>query len=454
MPEKRILIIGAGPTGLGAGYRLRELGYESWALYERADDVGGHAASHVDAQGFLWDEGGHVIFSHYPYFDRLIDQMLGGEVHERVRESWILSPEFRVPYPFQNNLRYLPKPLQVSCLLGAARAAADFSGRDAQNFREWILATFGEGIAETFMFPYNSKVWTTPLEEMSKSWIAERVAVVDFKRLLENVVYERDDVGWGPNSKFKFPLHGGTGEIYRRIGRTFASKLHTGKKLVELDSARHRVSFSDGSGDTYDVLISTAPLDYLALILKPADARLQEAAVDLHHNNLLVLGIGLRKKIETSNCWTYFTDQGIPCYRSTNFSHYSPFNVPDGDVEHYSSIMCEMSFRVGESPEPEQAMEETVAGLIRAKVLEESDRDRIISRYHRVVPYSYPIPTLRRDRALGILQPMLMDQGIYSRGRFGAWRYEIGNMDHSVMMGVEAVNHILTGEKESVFHSS
>jgi hypothetical protein len=70
------------------------------------------------------------------------------------------------------------------------------------------------------------------------------------------------------------------------------------------------------------------------------------------------------------------------------------------------------------------------------------------------VGYSYPIPTLGRDRARGVLQPALLEKGIYSRGRFGAWRYEIGNMDHSVMMGVEAVNNILTGEKEEVFHSS
>ena len=95
-----------------------------------------------------------------------------------------------------------------------------------------------------------------------------------------------------------------------------------------------------------------------------------------------------------------------------------------------------------------------IAGLIRAKILEESDRERIVSRYHRAVAYSYPIPTLGRDHALGILQPALLEKGIYSRGRFGAWRYEIGNMDHSVLMGVEAVNHILAGEKELVFHSS
>jgi protoporphyrinogen oxidase len=454
MASKKVVIIGAGPTGLGAAYRLYELGYDNWVLYEKTEDVGGHSTSHIDACGFVWDEGGHVIFSHYPYFDNLIEKMLGKEVHERIRESWIVKGDCWVPYPFQSNLRYLPKPVQVSCLIGAAKAAVNGGGRDAANFRDWILGTFGEGIAEAFMFPYNSKVWTTPLEQMSKSWIADRVAVVDFKRLLENVLYERDDVGWGPNSKFKFPLHGGTGQIYRRMAEHFSSKIHAGKQLAEVDPGRRRVSFADGSGDSYDVLISTAPLDLLVQMLRPADERLREAATGLEHNNLLVVGVGLRKKIETGRCWIYFTDSEMPCYRATYFSHYSPFNVPNGDTEHYSSLMCEVSFRVGETPDPERVLEQVIAGLIRAKILEESDRERVVSRYHRVVAYSYPIPTLGRDRALGILQPALLEKEIYSRGRFGAWRYEVGNMDHSVLMGVEAVNHILAGEKELVFHSS
>jgi protoporphyrinogen oxidase len=454
MDQTKIVIIGAGPTGLGAAYRLYELGYENWVLYEKSDYVGGHASSHVDAQGFVWDEGGHVIFSHYPYFDKLIDRMLGSEENQLVRESWIVRENSWVPYPLQNNLRYLPKPVQVECILGAAAAASNGRAKEAANFREWILASFGEGIANAFMFPYNAKVWTTPLERMSKSWIAERVAVADFKRILENVLLERDDVGWGPNSKFRFPLHGGTGEIYRRMADCFPAKVQRGKELVQVDCARRQVSFADGSGDTYDILISSAPIDLLVQNLKEADGELREAAGRLEHNNLLVLGIGLKKKIDTGKCWIYFADDSMPCYRGTYFSHYSRFNVPDGDTEQFSSLMCEMSFRVGEPPDPEHILGQVIAELIRVKILQESDRQRIVSRYSRAVPYSYPIPTLDRDRALGILQPALLQRGIYSRGRFGAWRYEIGNMDHSVMMGVEAVDNIVKGEKENVFRSS
>jgi len=454
MNQKKIVIIGAGPTGLGAAYRLHELNYDNWVLYEKSDYVGGHASSHVDAHGFVWDEGGHVIFSHYPYFDKLVDEMLGNAENQLIRESWIVKGESWIPYPFQNNLRYLPKPIQVSCLLGAAKAAANGNAKSAANFRDWILATFGDGIAEAFMFPYNSKVWTTPLEQMSKSWMAERVSVVDFKRLLENVLYERDDASWGPNSKFRFPVHGGTGEIYRNMAKRFPGKIRTSKELVAVDTASRRVSFADGTGDSYDVLISTGPLDLLTRMLKGADGKLLDAAGELQHNNLLVLGLGLEKKIETGKCWIYFADPEMPCYRATYFSHYSAFNVPNGDTERYSSLMCEMSFRAGETPNAEMVLDQVISGLIRNKMLEESDRNRIVSRYHRAVAYSYPIPTLGRDRALAVLQPALLEKGIYSRGRFGAWRYEIGNMDHSVMMGVEAIDNVLTGAEETVFRSA
>ena len=64
------------------------------------------------------------------------------------------------------------------------------------------------------------------------------------------------------------------------------------------------------------------------------------------------------------------------------------------------------------------------------------------------VDYSYPVPTIDRNASLGVLQRYLRSHNIFSRGRFGAWQYEIGNMDHSVMQGVELVNFWLHGEPE------
>ncbi len=206
--EKKIVIIGAGPTGLGAGYRLQELGYSNFEIYDGLDHAGGLASSYTDSAGFTWDVGGHVMFSHYKYYDRVFDDLMGADFQLNLRESWVRMCNTWVPYPFQNNIRYLPREVVCECILGLIEAQTRRDHRTATNFDEFIDAVFGDGIARHFMKPYNFKVWAHPMSMMNKEWIGERVAMIDIRRALENVLLEKDDFGWGPNNQFKFPLSG------------------------------------------------------------------------------------------------------------------------------------------------------------------------------------------------------------------------------------------------------
>src|SRR5436190_23799772 len=72
----RMVIIGAGLTGLGAAYRLRELGVDDYVVLEADAEVGGLARSFRDDSGFTYDVGGHLFFSHYHYYDRVMDDAL------------------------------------------------------------------------------------------------------------------------------------------------------------------------------------------------------------------------------------------------------------------------------------------------------------------------------------------------------------------------------------------
>ena len=63
------------------------------------------------------------------------------------------------------------------------------------------------------------------------------------------------------------------------------------------------------------------------------------------------------------------------------------------------------------------------------------------------------MPTVGRDAALDTIQPWLAAHGIYSRGRFGSWRYEIGNMDHAVKMGIDVARLIVEGRPEELWSS-
>jgi len=440
----RILIIGAGPCGLGAAWRLNESGHGDWLLVEREPQPGGLAASFADDNGFTWDIGGHVLFSHYGLFSGVVGDALAGEFLEHEREAWIHTLGRFVPYPFQYNIHRLPDNMRDECLAGLREASERSDAPDApSNFGEWIDATFGVGIARHFMRPYNTKVWARPPEKMGWRWIGERVAVPDVARVEENVRLGRDDIGWGPNNTFRFPATGGTGAIWRVL----AEKLPPGKRrlnteIIAVDIDARTCRTATGEELHYDSLISTMPLTELA----------RSAGLDVPHlaaTRAHILGLGLAgRPPETlrTKCWMYFPDPECPFYRATVFSNYSPQNVPAASP--HWSLMFEVC--VPEKADAAELWERTLesarkAGLIPAGA-------QIASRWSMFVPHVYPVPTLGRDTAIAGILPRLEAAGVLSRGRFGAWKYEVGNMDHSFMQGVEAADHILHGSEEITLH--
>ena len=446
----KIVIIGAGPTGLGAAYRLQELGYNNWEIYERSSYVGGLSASFEDDKGFTWDIGGHVLFSHYDYVDKLVGKLLGSEYLVHRRNAWIWLMNRWVPYPFQDNIRWLPKDKVVECLLGMIKVQSYNTGR-TENFEEWIINTFGEGIARYFMLPYNRKVWACPLLSMDKKWIAERVSVINIEKVLKNVINEMDDVEWGPNSQFRFPLRGGTGGLFARFLPYIKHNLKLDEEMAAVDTDMKTVKFASGNKAGYDILLNTIPLDQFITKMTPKRDTLLDAAKLLKHNSLFSVGIGINKPCPSEKCWIYFPEESCCFYRVTYFSNYSPNNVPNS--EKYYSLACETSYSAYKPESEDNIVEKTIEGLVNTGLINEADKGLIETTHLTQANYSYPVPTLERDIALGKIQPYLEKAGVYSRGRFGAWKYEIGNMDHSIMQGVELVNRVLLGETEKTWSS-
>src|SRR5438045_5048235 len=118
MTEKKFIIIGAGPTSLGAAYRLKELGFNNFQMYDRLGHIGGLASSFTDSAGFTWDIGGHVMFSHYKYYDDIFDKLMGRDYQLNMRECWVRMFDRWVPYPSQNNRPYPPQDDTYEGLLG------------------------------------------------------------------------------------------------------------------------------------------------------------------------------------------------------------------------------------------------------------------------------------------------------------------------------------------------
>lgn len=444
---EKILILGAGPTGLGAARRLEELGRKDWLLLESGPEAGGLAASFTDEHGFTWDIGGHVQFSHYEYFDHAMEEFLGKEgwLHHE-RESWVWMRDRFIPYPFQNNIRRLPAADLDKCLAGLVDITRNGHVKPA-NFREWILATFGPGLADVFMLPYNFKVWAYPPERMNAVWVGERVAVADLKRVLHNLVHAKDDVSWGPNNTFQFPKFGGTGAIWRACAeRLPQEKLLFNTRVTRIDLDKKLAETSDGRNFYYEQLISTIPLT--ELIKLTGQSQFQAAAErGLLYSSSNIFGIGLRGKPRedlAKKCWMYFPEDNCPFYRVTVFSNYSPNNVPD--INQHWSLMAEVSESPVKPVDQARLMEQVIEGVLATKLIER--REDIISTWSYRAGYGYPTPGLERDAALAEMIPFFDRHDVFSRGRFGLWKYEVSNQDHSFMQGVEVAERLVNGRRE------
>ena len=584
--NSRILIIGAGPAGLGAAWRCQELGAD-WTLLEAAEEPGGLSASFVDPAGFTWDFGGHVLFSHYEYFDRVMDELLGPEGWlTHVRSAWVYMNGRMIAYPLQNNIHQLAPADAAACIDGLEAAAREAASRQAgrpdgtapavaaadeahASLRDWFYGRFGRALAELFLIPYNTKQWAHDPAMLSATWVGQRVAPVDAAKLRRQLaqqgtvekgtggkgtgsvsasfaetvpvsVASRSPVpglrspatagtgtangaepvpfaavpiaaapsGWGPNARFRFPLRGGTGAVWSEcFGRLDPSRAHLGREVVGIDADRKQAICRDGSTWPYDTLISTIPLDTLASItshsqadtrhsqadtchpqaslpsawgcelsrdirtVNPADSPqrpsnigkrtalgggrgdvrgLSDLAGRLKYSSTNVVGLGfdgpLPEALAGRN-WIYFPYDDVPCYRATVFSNYSPHNTPPG--RQCWSLMCEVSQSPYKPVDVASLPGQLLMGLRNCGLLAGLGEPASIWQAHR--RHGYPIPTLDRDAILAEIHAQLEAMSILSRGRFGGWKYEVGNMDHCFMQGLEAVDRIIRGKDERTY---
>lgn len=457
MPDSgRIVILGAGPCGLACADELARLGHRSFLLLEAACAPGGLASSVVDEAGFTWDLGGHVVFSHFGEFDRLLAELFTDEEllhhdrssYTRYRDGW-------TPYPFQQHLHHLPPKDAAACLRDLLTAGpGPRDSATSADFATWLVTVYGRALVDRFFAPYNTKVWATPLEEMGSAWVAERVAPVDVEEILAAFVGAAAPARrWGPNATFAFPAAGGTGEIWRRLAaRIGAGYLRTQARAVAVDPGTRAVTLSDGEEIGYDRLVATGPLDQLAAMTTTCPAPLRRAAGRLQHTTVAMVGLGYRTPTTDARSWLYFPQPDVPFYRATNFSKYAPANVPGAEVSSYSAWMTETSLTTGQGVDRDALVRSCDQALRRHGLV--PAQAPLASSHVEVIPYAYPVPTLGRDEVLAQVMPWMEERGIYPRGRFGTWRYEIGNMDHAVKMGIDIARRLVNGTREELLAST
>lgn len=430
--ETSTVILGAGLCGLSAAYHLQQ-NHSDFILIERETEAGGLARTET-YDGFSFDHSIHILYTRDPYVTSLIcDHLLAGNIRRQARESYCYTAGVYTEYPYQTNHYGLPPEIVADNLLGLIQAKAAANGPPL-HFEDWIYRTFGPGIAERFMIPYNRRQWAWDLKDMNYDWIADRVPTPDLRDVLLGSL-RPPPRKHGPNHEFWYPREGGIGALARAFARRIApERLWTGSAVTAIDSQRREVELAGGKRVRFERMISTLPLPITVHLMQPAvPEEIRRRAAALKHNIVHTVNVGFELD-GTAPCtpmhWVYFPEDETIFHRASFPGAFSPSMTPEG----CGSVQVEISESAHQPCDREHLLDRALEGLRHVGIL--TERNHVRASGIVTLDPAYIIYDLTHRENTRIIRDFLNDVHIDSRGRFGEWEYS--NMDQAILSGKTA----------------
>ncbi|WP_427966342.1 NAD(P)/FAD-dependent oxidoreductase [Altererythrobacter sp.] len=455
-----VVIIGAGPAGLTAGYLLTKQG-KTVAIVEKDDTYVGGISRTVEYEGYRFDIGGHRFFSKSQQVVDLWNEILPDDFIQRPRMSRIYYEGKFYSYPLRafealGNLGILRS---TACMLSYLRYKL-FPIENVKSFEDWTTNQFGQKLYSIFFKTYTEKVWGMPCDEMSADWAAQRIkglslwgAVVDglkrslglnkspndgkVKTLLETFRYPRLGPGMMWEAARDKILASGKGQVL--MGHSLGQLAGDGKGGWNM-SAR---------GPQGDVqihakhAISSAPMRELSRRLHPLPESTLQAS-ELKYRDFLTVALMIRSEDLFPDNWIYIHDSKVKVGRVQNFRSWSPEMVPDPDVAcvglEYFCFEGDGLWSMADDDLVDLAKREMdILGLV--------DPEKVIGgavvRQEKAYPvydedYAANVDAMRRELEAKY-------ESLHLVGRNGMHRYN--NQDHAMMTAMLTVENILAGER-------
>jgi protoporphyrinogen oxidase len=105
------------------------------------------------------------------------------------------------------------------------------------SFADWIENTFGRGIAECYLLPYNRKIWNYPPGKMSAHWVEGRVPRPPVEDIIRSAVGIETE-GYTHQAVFSYPVEGGIEALVRAIAGPIMDRVKCGFRVSTVEDGR------------------------------------------------------------------------------------------------------------------------------------------------------------------------------------------------------------------------
>jgi len=452
----KIAVIGAGPAGMTAAYKLsEELGKRVTALdiYELSDQVGGLSKS-ID----LWDQrvdlGPHRFFSHDTSINKVWLEVVGKEYDIVKRQTRIYYKRRFFDYPIRalNALKGLGLIEATRCMLSylAERLSPT---RDTSTFEGWVTSRFGKRLFAIFFKTYSEKLWGISCRELDSDFAAQRIKKLSLFEAVKNALFQgRGNKHATLVDQFAYP-NKGTGSVYEHMQRKITER----GGMVHLNAGVERVNTQKGSarsltlqnGDTreYDHIVSTMPISILVDRLPEVPEDIVKQSKKLTFRNTILVYLRVDRSDLFTDQWLYVHDPSVEVGRITNFRNW----LPSAYGESRSSILCLEYWCYFDDPLWKQE-DDLLIGNARKEIVRTGLVDEGESMDGHVVrlPRCYPVYFKGYREVMKPVESYLNTvRHLHVIGRYGSYKYN--NQDHSILMGLRVSENILNGARHDLW---
>ncbi len=409
----RVVVLGAGLTGLSAAFHLGRNGVAS-TVVEKGERVGG-ACRTVESDGFHFDLTGHLLHLARPESAELLSTLgIAGALRSHRRRAGVALAGTVTPYPIQINTYRLPREIRRDCLVGFMEtlARAPDEREDAGSFAAWVRSRFGEGFARHFFIPYNRKLYCTDPEELTTEWVGRYVPRPDLADVIDGALgLYRGSAGY--NATFQYPHRGGIKLLPEALAASVPVRVATAVRALRL--GERELELDSGETLRWDTLVATAPLSHLAAMTADLPGEAREAAPRLRAVAVLNLNLGVRGAPPRREHWLYVPEERFAFYRVGIPSNHG--NVaPRG----FHTLSVEVSVPAGADAPPDLETR-CLSGLEDLGLLRR--RSDVVARELARIDPAYVIFDRARPRTVAELRRSFREAGVLLAGRWAEWKY-------------------------------
>lgn len=423
-----IIIAGGGISGLSCAWHLNRLGNKNFTVFEASSKTGGLCASYI-IDGFTFDYSGHLLHLSTKQGMDIAAKLLGKNIGVHKRKAFVVVGGAQVPFPFQNNLYGLPEEMVSRCVNSALEAYKNKTFKRDGSFKNWALSLYGKEICDTFMFPYNTKLWQFDLAKLTDAWCGKFVPQSSLEDIIKGA-YSRRRKDFGYNTTFFYPKKGGCGALCEAL-TSKTPNIETDSQIKQIDLKAKTVTVN-GAKHPYKILVNTMPLNKLGKVIKGLPQDIKDCFAKLKHNTVKVINIAAEGKTKEGH-WFYFPEGKYPFYRIGVQSSFATNNAPKDSCSFYV-----------ETGNTSINTNDIIAHMRALGFIEQEAQ--ILACDTLTIKEAYPIYDADYAPCVKKIIDYLAQQNIYLLGRYGAWEYSF--MEKSLLDGGELarkINAILNG---------